>query len=122
AGINAPNAEVEATVAITNTGGVGSLVLGYNGPGNSNYYTAVAFMEPGNPAATPFSLFIFRRDASVFVQLGSVVKVASLGRLKFRMLGNQLTLFLNNAAKITATDNTFTGGSVGIRGFVDPSS
>lgn len=122
AGVNAQNAEVQADIAITNTGGVGSLVLGYNGPGNSNYYTALAYREPGNPAPTPFSLYLFRRDASTYVQLGPRVMVAALGTLKFRMLGNQLTLLLNNVQQITATDNTFTGGSVGIRGFVDPAS
>ncbi|MBI3823925.1 MAG: right-handed parallel beta-helix repeat-containing protein [Planctomycetes bacterium] len=120
AGVNAANAEVQADIAITNTGGVGSLVLGYNGPGNANYYTAVVYRQPGNIPATPFSLYLFRNDAGNYVQLGAEIKVDTItGPIQFRLAGNQLTFLMNSVVQITAADNTYTGGSVGIRGFVN---
>ena len=112
-GVKAANVEVQADVMLVTTGHEIGLVACYVGTADMYYYMARVLRT-----AAGFNLSIVKNLAGVVTTLGETVNVpgALTRRIKFRIAGTSLKLFVNDVEKISTTDSSLNiMGSVGMR-------
>jgi hypothetical protein len=115
AGVNSQNVSVQANVTL-NAGQYAGLVARYQGPINSDYYTAWLYQVNSTQA----EVLLYRNYAGGMAQIGSSAAFASAHgvpvTLTFQAEGSSLKVFVGATLRAYAEDSFFTGGSVGIYG------
>ncbi len=122
-GINIGDATIDGTFFFTASGQVGGLVgryQGTNGTGDSNTYLATVVTLSGGD----LQLLLMKNVGGNYTVLGNKVLsgyfaggnfAATQPLLRFRLLGTQVTLFVDGTQQLTAADSSLATGSVGIR-------
>src|SRR5262249_37924859 len=90
------------------------LVARYSGPGDKNYYLASLTSDASNNVVAR----LVRNVNGVITELAVVESVSTdhlQPRLRFRLIGSTLQLFVNENLLATAEDTTFQAGSFGMR-------
>ncbi|MBX3412277.1 MAG: hypothetical protein KF708_06125 [Pirellulales bacterium] len=84
----------------------------YGGPGDANTYMARVIRGPNNT----YSANIWLNLNGNYTPLASAATSAAVGTLRFEVLGNRLSLFIDDVLITSVTDNSIAGpGSAGIR-------
>jgi hypothetical protein len=111
-GINAADVNVQGSVNFTAAGQYAGLIARHSGTGDTNmYYGRLLYLGNGVVNAG-----IFRNLNGTWTQVGGGDNLdATSGTLGFKVVGNQLQLFLNGNVIASGVDSTFATGAVGIR-------
>lgn len=103
---------VRAQVELKTAGASAGLLARQMGEGESNFYMA----QLADRGAAGYRVEIWRNLNGTWALLASGQATSNGGELRFDVLGDRLTVFLNDEAKASVTDRSLTGsGRVGIR-------
>ena len=83
--------------------------------GGQNTYLGIYFWNSGSP-----QLRLYKRSAGTWIQLGNSYNSGPLAagtQLKLTAVGSTISFLQNGIARITVTDNSFTGGAPGIMSY-----